>query len=95
MKSKLRKEFEIFRKETQREIWLLKNPPKFKFGDKLMAHYDHDYAKYGECICKSVKEVEDLSWDSRPYFRRVYYVEFPNENIITTWIEGGLQLINN
>jgi len=88
MKTKLRKEFEAFKLESQQQIWELQNPPKFKFGDKL-------YLRGKEkCICKGRPEIENLSWSKNPYFDRTYLIEIQckgkKQNYITRESESDL-----
>lgn len=75
MKTKLttlKEEFEKFRRETEKRIWSLENPERFKFGDKVKVKYSFmDGSCEFEGIYKGVSSVVNNS--------RHCYVEAANK----------------
>lgn len=98
MKSKLRKEFEAFRETVSLELFLLKNPPKFKFGDNVEIDFSRGIEKLSPSrkilgIYRGVKKIECTGFcfiDGKKTFsyQRVCYVEIGSG--IQEWYESDI-----
>jgi hypothetical protein len=75
MKSKLRKEFEDFKENTCKELWLLKHPLKYKFNDKLFYYRMSSMIDYEEKYYGVYKGEAELikSWNGHGYCRLCYF----------------------
>jgi hypothetical protein len=82
MKTKLRKEFEEYRKETDKKFFLMENPAEFHFGEELFLYRHTDAfgdSSYIPVIYKGesyIKEVFD-KYCNPPRFRfyRICFLE--------------------
>ncbi len=55
MKSRLRKQFEEFKETTEWQLWLLNNPPKFKFNDRIRFY---NSGNFYDVTFKGIKEIK-------------------------------------
>lgn len=62
MKTKLRKEFEDYVKKTEKRLWTLENPPKFKYGDTVWYLYSDvgENPDFWKCTYKEEEIKENI-----------------------------------
>jgi len=86
MKTRLRKQFEKFKQETLKRLWILENPPKFKYNDEVYWYNSFRDTSTGICKCiyKSVDSIEQNVWsDKNISFNRLCKVDTGKQLTLT------------
>ena len=93
MTSKLRKEFEQFKHNTARRLWLLENPPRFQFNDNVLYCPYNDDTRWKAVYKGESKINEEYWWFSKQWiFSRECFIEVKHKKqlFLTEAIEQDL-----
>lgn len=90
MKTKLRKEFDEFKKETQKELFKLKNPQKFKYGEKVRIFY-RNFTDAGTAIYKGRDKIVEDYFSGIWTFNHRCFIEI--DESMSTWDESRIRKI--
>ena len=78
MKTKLRKEFEDHLKSTERRLWILENPPKFTFDERVEIYCD-ERGKNGKPLYGIYKGQSTIKTGYYGYLYRECFIEDEEE----------------
>jgi len=76
-KKDFQKDYKKFKKDTQRTLWLLGNPERYKFGQKVTIDQNtlHSIIFIDDCIYKGQKRIEESEYDGNWTFERICFIE--------------------